>query len=68
MKEHQNPGRIAAGRERPFGRHSPRVDRRERYILSYRPNRADLIEALASFQPTGRGLELSSARMASMSL
>jgi len=27
MKEHQNPGRIAAGRERPFGWYSPCVDR-----------------------------------------
>jgi hypothetical protein len=54
MKEHQNPRRIAAGRERPFGRYSPCVDRRKGYILRDRPDRADLIEAQASFHPPDR--------------
>ena len=54
MKKHQDPGRIAAGSERPFGRHATRVDGRKGDILGHWPDRADFVDAPPSFRPPNR--------------
>ena len=54
MKKHQNPRGIAPRCDRPFRRHASGIDRRDLDIICHRPNRADFIDALASFRPPDR--------------
>src|SRR5690349_4650032 len=54
MKEYQNAGRIAARNDRPFGRYSIDIDPTDLHIVSYRPNRTDIIETFSSFGPSNR--------------
>jgi hypothetical protein len=54
VKEHQNTGRIAARNDRPFDRYSVDIDASGLHILSYRPNRADIIEPFSSRRPSNR--------------
>ena len=48
MKEHQDPRRVAAGDDRPFGSDAVEIGRLELDVASDRPDRADLVNALAA--------------------
>src|SRR6266508_5736305 len=54
MEKHQDAGGIAAGNDRPFPRHATDINRGGLYVLSYRPNRTDIIETLSSLDPSNR--------------
>jgi hypothetical protein len=69
VEEEENAGGIAACNDRPFPSYAVDIDRLELDVVGDRPDRADFVDALTALaQPTGRGLEVSSARTASISL
>src|SRR5262249_7813532 len=45
---------VAAGDDRPFAGDAVEIDRLELYVLGNRPDRADLVEALAALGPAHR--------------
>ena len=54
VKEHQHPGRVAAGSDRPFARHAVEIGRLELDVAGDRPDRADFVKALAASLPAHR--------------
>src|SRR5438067_10991934 len=54
MKKHQNPRWVARRRDRPFSRYAGEVGTRELHVFGCRPDRADLVEALAPLRPPDR--------------
>src|SRR6266487_4635517 len=54
MKKYQNAGRITPGHNGVFPGHAADIDRDELHVVSYRPNRADIVEALTPPGPPDR--------------
>src|SRR6266487_3666187 len=54
MKKYQNAGRITPGHNGVFPGHAADIDRDELHVVGYRPNRADIVEALTPPRPPDR--------------
>jgi hypothetical protein len=54
VQEHQHAAFVAAGRDRPFSRHAIDIDGTHLDVVSHRPSRAYLVEALAPLGPSHR--------------
>src|SRR5205807_9654341 len=54
VKKHQDPRWVAARRDRPFSRYAGEFGTGEVHICGDRPDRADLVEALAPLRPPDR--------------
>ncbi len=54
VKEHQHSRRVAGGSNRPFAGHAVEIDRLELDVVGNRPDRPDLVDAIAPLLPAHR--------------
>jgi hypothetical protein len=54
VEVYQQPGSVAAGRQRPFAGNAIAVNGFELYITGYRPKRSHFVKTLTTLRPSDR--------------